>query len=127
MSQALQVSFRQLIPSEGLVGLAAERYRRFGSSLHGPSQCWVSLEALPSDQAQTLAQVRIESGGTGWAHAEARHSDPYTALETALTSLEAQLRAPRRQRERRLPGARFTCATPLLEEKRVLAAAQRQR
>jgi hypothetical protein len=96
MNQALQVSFRQLVPSEGLVGLAATRYRRLGQVVRGPSQCVVCLETLGGrPDALTLAHVRLERPGAPWAQAEARHHDPYTALDAALSSLEAQLQAGR--------------------------------
>lgn len=96
MNQALQVSFRQLVPSEGLVGLAATRYRRLGEVVRGPSQCVVCLEALEDrPYPLTRAHVRLERPGEPWTHAEARHHDPYAALDAALTSLEAQLQAVR--------------------------------
>ena len=95
MTQALQVSFRELIPNEGLVGLAAARYRRFGGALPGPSQCTVSLETHGRRERRfTLAQVRLECRGAPHAQAEAAHTDPFTALEQALAALEAQLAGP---------------------------------
>jgi ribosome-associated translation inhibitor RaiA len=98
MPQALQVSFRRLFPNEGLVGLAATRYRQLGAVVRGSSQCLVSLETLDRRAtALTLAQVRLERDGQPSAHAQARHRDPFAALDAALTSLEAQLRGARWQ------------------------------
>jgi ribosome-associated translation inhibitor RaiA len=88
MTQTLQVSFRRLVPSEQLVVLARDRYRRL--ELVHASEFFVSLESHVVPRV-TVAEVRLQREGAPQTSAEAAHADPYQALEAALTALEAQL------------------------------------
>jgi hypothetical protein len=89
MAHALQVSFRQLIPSEGLIELAAERYRQLRRVRPDLGECCVSLEMGHGSVAHAIVLVREE--GRPGTEAKASHRDPMVALGLALESAQAQL------------------------------------
>lgn len=95
MAHALQVSFRRLAPSEGLVSLAALRYKQMRWALADAGECLVVLERheqAPRPFAQ--AAVTIREHGRARAEAVAKHSDPQVALRIALEAVRAQLGLP---------------------------------
>lgn len=95
MSYALQVHFRQVLPSEGLIALAAARYALIRRVLTEPGECTVSLEreAEPQRRALARAVVKIYTQGRERGEASASHRDPEVALELALDALQEQLGA----------------------------------
>jgi hypothetical protein len=93
-SYALQVRFRHLAPSEGLIALAAARFKLIRSVLSGPAECTVCVESDPA--ARTHALVKVHERGRVQAEARASHSDPEAALRLALEDVQAQLGAASR-------------------------------
>lgn len=113
MSHALQVSFRRLVPNEGLVAMAAERYRQLRCLRPGLGECCVSLEQKSGPVTHALVVVREE--GRPGAEAQASHRSPEVALGLALERAQINLgigvfrldsqRVPHRARPRAARGA----------------------
>jgi hypothetical protein len=103
MSYALQVHFRHVVPSEGLIALAAARYELIRRVLAEPGECTVTLEREPEPlhRALTRALVRIYSDGQLRAQASASHRDPDIALGLALEAVQQQVGAQHRWSEAR--------------------------
>jgi hypothetical protein len=98
MSYALQVRFRHLAPSEGLIALAAARYKLIRSVLVGPGECTVSLESDAHARPLAHAVVKIHEHGLARAEASASHRDPEVALGRALQDVQDQLGASQASR-----------------------------
>lgn len=100
MTHVLQVSFRQLFPSEALVALAQERYRQIRCARPSLCECVVSLEVKGGTMAH--ATVRIRELHRPTTEARASHRDPRVALGLALEGAEARLGL---HNPEKLPGA----------------------
>jgi hypothetical protein len=90
MTHVLQVSFRQLFPSEALVALAQERYRQLRRARPSLCECVVSLEGRKGG-TMAHATVRIRELHQPTTEARASHRDPRVALGLALEGAEARL------------------------------------
>jgi hypothetical protein len=93
MSYALQVHFRHVLPSEGLIALAAARYESIRRVLTEPAECTVTLERESEPRALTRAVVRVHTEGNARAEASASHRDPEIALGIALDAVQEQVGA----------------------------------
>ncbi len=93
MSHALQVRFRKLVPSESLISLAAERYRKIRQMLRGPGECLVSIETRDDRKRPVteVAVVLVFEDGPVVVEASACHKSPRIALSLAFADVESQL------------------------------------
>ena len=89
MSNALQVNFRGVPPSETLVAMAAEQSRLIRRRQPELGECLVVIAAVHEARRSTTHAV-VRFGELGSAHArqaEARHADPQVALRRALSEV----------------------------------------
>ena len=93
MPRALQVTFRGLLPSEGLVSMTAEHH----DFLHGHypelEECVALIESCQGEgRSATRALVRMgRAGSSERERGEAEDGDPHVALRGALLAVRAKL------------------------------------
>jgi hypothetical protein len=92
MTQAIQVNFRRLLPSEELVTLANERYRNLRKARPEIEECSVSLEGLePATTRLVQATITLHQQHKEIASARAVHRSPAIAFNLALAQIQVRL------------------------------------
>lgn len=92
MSQALQVSFRRVLPSEPVVALAAQRFRHVHRARPDVRECCVVVEAMDEKRPKLVqAVVTLRGEHADLAESTGVHRDGHAALALAFASAEARL------------------------------------
>lgn len=113
MASALQVNFRGVAPSEGLVEMASAHHRELIRERPTLAECLVVIEAThDGEQPVVHALVHWTSAeGDDSQHGEGKHADPRAALRRALHAARDRIaNPPRNSRDSWTPwaGARLS-------------------
>jgi hypothetical protein len=113
MASALQVNFRGVAPSEGLVEMASAHHRELIRERPTLAECLVVIEATHEGERPVVhALVHWTSAeGDDSQHGEGKHADPRAALRRALQAARDRIaNPPRNSRDSWTPwaGARLS-------------------